>query len=156
MRENQLKKQSNTRARKDIINILISLVTIFSVMVTCYVSVSLFVYDQFNIHFYYLILIGIISLIASLLISLFVKINKISLIGQVSVVYSSIALCCLGLVVFMNSKLVELPMFWYVTFISSFFGLAVLVVVLIIFKRHEERKLNAVLNKYKGRNSDEK
>lgn len=153
---NQEKKINNPKIRKDIINVLISLVTIFSVMVTCYVGVSLFVYEQFNIHFYYLILIGIVSLIASILITMFVKINKISLIGQVSVVYSVIAICCLGLVLLMNSKVAERPMFWSATLISSFIGLGVLIVVLVIFKHHEEQKLNDVLNKYKGKNTDEK
>lgn len=156
MKEIKERKINKPRTRKDISNVLLGLVTIFSVMVTCYVSVSLFVYEQFNIHFYYLILIGIVSLIASILISLFVKINKISLIGQVSVVYSAIALCCLGLVLLMNSKVAERPMFWTVTLISSFIGLAVLIVVLVIFKHREEQKLNDVLNKYKGRKSDEK
>lgn len=149
-------KVNNFKIKKDIINFLVSLVTIFSVMVTCYVAVSWFVYNQFNIHFYYLILIALISCISSILISLFVKINKISFIGQVSVVYSIVCLSCLGVVLLLNSNIINKPMFWYITFIASFVGLGVLIIVLVILKHREEQKLNDVLNNYKGNNKDEK
>ena len=86
------KKFDKVKFRKRLSNYLVTFVSIFTTMVVSYVSVSLFVFDQFNIYFYYLVLIAVVALIESLLIELFVRINKISVFGQMAVIYATCAI----------------------------------------------------------------
>lgn len=158
MKEKKEKKQkfNKIKFKKRLSNYLVTFVSIFTIMVCCYVAVSLFVFNQFNIHFYYLVLIAIIASIESLLIELFIRINNISIYGQSSVIYSLCALSCFILVLFINNRLFTSPLFWLISLPGSFIGLIVLTLIIFFIKRNEENTLNENLNRYKEVKHNEK
>lgn len=142
-------KHNKLKFKKRLSNYLVTFVSIFTVMVCCYVAVSLFVFDQFNIHFYYLVLIGLIALVEAILIELFIRINNISIYGQCSVIYSLSALSCFALTFMINSTLFTNPTFWLISLPASFIGLVFLLVILFVIKHKEEDALNESLHRFK-------
>ena len=156
MKEKRNKKINKQKFVIELVNTLIIFATVFTVLLTCYVSVSWFVYEQIKIDFNYLVNIALLAIILATIIEFFVRINKISLPVQVSVIYTLIACSCLILVLSINKNVVKYAMFWYVTFLSSFIGLVGVVVLLIIFKHREEKKLNESLNRHREKRINEK
>ena len=153
---NKFKKIDKKDLKKRFTNYLVTFVTIFTVMVVGYVAISLFVFDQFNIHFYYLCVIALLSLFEALVIELFVRIDNITIYGQCAVIYSVCALSCFALAFIINSSLLTNSLFWLVSLPASFIGLAFLLVILFIIKHNEENALNESLNRFKEDKHNEK
>lgn len=149
-------KHNKLKFKKRLSNYLVTFVSIFTVMVCCYVAVSLFVFDQFNIHFYYLVLIAIIASVVAILIELFIRINNISIYAQCAVIYSACALSCFALALIINNSLLTNTLFWLVSLPASFIGLAVLMLILFIIKHNEENALNESLHRFKEDKHNEK
>ena len=149
-------KLNSTKLKKYLLDYLVIFVTIFTALVVSYVTISLFVFEQSNIFYYYLILITLIASIESLLIELFVRINKISLSFQLSVIYIVIALTCFAFSCVIDKDLVTKPLFWVISLPSSFIGLGALLLTAFLIKRKEEKSLNAELNRFKGSIKNEK
>lgn len=145
-----MKKEKVKLFKKHLSNYLVTLVSIFTAMVCAYVSTSLFVFDQFNIHFYYLLVILLVACVLSLLIELFVIINKINIIVQSSVIYAMVAISSFFLTFLNNSSLLSNKMFWLCALPSCFIGLIGMIALLMYLKRKEEKSLNDSLNKFKN------
>ncbi len=150
------KKFDKVKFRKRLSNYLVTFVSIFTTMVVSYVSVSLFVFDQFNIYFYYLVLIAIVALIESLLIELFVRINKISVFGQMAVIYATCAISSFLMSFTIDSNIITNVKFWIFALPGSFVGFIVLCLIVYLNKRSEEKALNENLNRFKGNSKNEK
>ncbi len=156
MKKEKSKKISSKKLKKHLSNYLVTFVTIFTALVVSYVTVSLFVFEQSNIHYYYLILITLIAAIESLLIELFVRINKISLTIQLMVVYLIICLTCLVFVVLIDKDLLNNLLFYVVAIPGSLIGLGALLLISYLLNRKEENALNAELLRFKGGKNNEK
>ena len=133
------KKINSLKFKKYLLDYLVIFVTIFTALVFSYVTISLFVFEQSNIFYYYLILITLISSIESLLIELFVRINKIALSVQLSVIYLVIALTCFAFACIIDKDLITKPLFWVISLPSSFIGLGALLFTTFLIKRKEEK-----------------
>lgn len=65
MKNGKKKKMNSKKLKKHLSNYLVTFVTIFTALVVSYVTVSLFVFEQSNIYYYYLILIALLAGIES-------------------------------------------------------------------------------------------
>ena len=155
-KKNKTPKFNKIQFKKQLSNYLVTFVSIFTVMVCCYVAISLFVFDQFNIHFYYLVLIAVFAILEALVIQLFVRINNISVYAQCAVIYSICAVGCFASSFMINSSLFTNTLFWVISLPGSFIGLGVLMLILFIIKHNEEDALNQSLNRFKEEKHNEK
>lgn len=150
-----MKKKEKLRNDKKTISFLFNLLVIFTInftlMLCAYISISMFVFEQFNLHFFYILIIFVASLVSSIAITLFIRINKISLILQVLVIYSIFAIMMIIVLSIFEQYILQHQQFFFVMFISSFLGLLVVIAVLLLMKLREEKDLNSELEKYKGR-----
>lgn len=156
MKNEKQKKMNSKKLKKHLSNYLVTFVTIFTALVVSYVTVSLFVFEQSNIYYYYLILIALLAGIESLLIELFVRINKINITSQVFVVYMIICLTCVVFVVLIDKDIIKNALFWAVGVSGSFIGLGAIMLVSFLLKHKEEKVLNAELLRFKGNKKNEK
>lgn len=144
------KKLTKLQFKNMLSNYLVYFVSIFTILVGCYVSISLFVFEQFNIHFYYLLVIALVAAVESIGIQLFIRINKISELAQSVVLYAFNAITCLLLVSLIDKNILGYPKFWIFSFPGSFIGLFFLMLGVYIIKRREEKKLNDSLDTFKN------
>lgn len=156
MKKEKQKKMNSKKLKKHLSNYLVTFVTIFTALVVSYVTVSLFVFEQSNIYYYYLILIALLAGIESLLIELFVQINKINITTQILVIYLVICLTCLVFVVLIDKDIIKNALFWAVGVSGSFIGLGVIMLVSNLLKHKKEKALNAELLRFKGNKKNEK
>ena len=146
--------------KKYLLGYLITFATIFTSMIVCYSLISMLVFNQFHILFFHLGVILIVSLILSFMIELFVQINKISLGSQTTIIYTTIVVGLIALVLYVlsfyiNLNDVSMLMLFCITVPSSFIGLGVVMLIIFLIKRREEKTLNDELLRFKGNNKNE-
>ncbi len=137
---------------KHLTNFLVMFVTIFTLMTIIFATINEYVYKDF-ISSIDLLIIGGVSLIVSILLLLLLRINNISIVLQVIMVYTILALVVLLIgyfVVFVYDVTHNYKLF-VATTIFLVLGLIFIIIFFVIRSKMIDRSLNNNLKHFKER-----
>ncbi len=142
------------------LNIIRSMFVTFSIVfastMVSYMIIDYGVFGQHNIRFGNILLICFYIVIISVLLNLFYRINKVTLITQIVVTYLTI-LFLIYLVGFTSGWFPRNNLhFLLISLAINVVGFIVLALVLLLRRNRESRKLNEDLAKYKEHDQNEK
>lgn len=121
---------------------------LFAIYMGCYVVITHFVFGNYNLPITYISYIFVISLITSLILLIILRINKLSFIGQIVLIYITITIS-IYFVGFLTKCFKNDATFWISSLVINLIGLVILLLVMLIKNYLENKKLNDTLKDYK-------
>lgn len=136
-------------------NLMIRTISIFSILFTIILGVialvQLYIFDQHSINIIEIFLIGLITFIISLLLSLFYQINKITVFIQIITTYIILIIFLYFLGFASNWFSFKDISFLIISLSFNFVGIIILSIIIFVNRYKEIRDLNRDLSHYKGR-----